>query len=355
MRWLAVALIGVSLMSAAHDAVAMDIRLSGQTIYATGEIEVGDAAKLSRLVRDDNLASGFDDYVVRLNSPGGLTLEGMQIGRVIRDASLETLVARGDLCASACALAFLGGTRRYVTGTGVGRRLEYGATLGFHGFRATTDSVQVENETLNVSRVLTGLILEYAAEMRSVDIGWLASTLNVPPEKLFTVRRPVDFAALSISLEGIPNTVPQNWYFNACRIVVKNETPSLETSSARVLNQSEPIPTIKALRNIIVAGRFESGPVVAFAGTLSDSDAIDLALGGPFYLDTRKPILEARSVVLDRGHGFYYDRCVVIRSKAELSVILIDEVSHILLRNDFQEDGHISFRLAMHDENTPLW
>jgi hypothetical protein len=353
MRTLAVAII-VSVICAIR-ASAMDFRLAGSTIYATGIIEAGDAAKLSRLARGNDLASGFDDYVVRLNSPGGLTLEGMAIGEVIRVARLETLVARGDICASACALAFLGGTRRYATGNGVGRRLEFGATLGFHGFRAATDSVQVENETLVVSRVLTALILEYAMQMRSVDLGWLATTLSVAPGKLFIVHRPVDIAALSIFLEGIPDTVPKDWYLNACRLVVNGETPALETSGGRVLSNNEVIPTIKALRTIIVAGRYETGHIADMLATLPDSDAIDLALGGPFFLDMRKPILEARTISLERGAGFYYDDCIAVRTKHDLSVILVDRVSHVLLRKDFSEDGHVDFRLAMYDENAVLW
>ena len=76
----------------AHDAGPMDMRLSGQTIYATGAIRAGDAAKLAQLVTSNNLASEFDDYVIRLNSPGGLALEGMEIGKVIRDARLEMRV-----------------------------------------------------------------------------------------------------------------------------------------------------------------------------------------------------------------------------------------------------------------------
>jgi hypothetical protein len=203
MRTLGIAAI-ISGVLVAFNVSAMEYRLTGRTIYATGAVEAGDAASLSRLIRDNDLTDGFDDYVVRLNSPGGLVLEGMEVGRVIRDARLETLVVRGDICASACALAFLGGTRRYATGNGVGRRLEFGAMLGFHGFRSATDAVQVENETLSGSRVLTALILEYAAQIRGVDLGWLANTLNVPPEKLFSVRRPVDIAALSIFLEGAP-------------------------------------------------------------------------------------------------------------------------------------------------------
>ena len=143
----------ISGVLAAFNVSAMEYWLTGRTIYATGAVETGDAATLSRLIRDNNLADGFDDYVVRLNSPGGLVLEGMEVGRVIRDARLETLIVRGDICASACALAFLGGTRQYATGNGVGRRLEFGAMLGFHGFRSATDAVRVENETLSVSRV----------------------------------------------------------------------------------------------------------------------------------------------------------------------------------------------------------
>ena len=269
----------ISGVLAAFNVSAMEYWLTGRTIYATGAVETGDAATLSRLIRDNNLADGFDDYVVRLNSPGGLVLEGMEVGRVIRDARLETLIVRGDICASACALAFLGGTRQYATGNGVGRRLEFGAMLGFHGFRSATDAVRVENETLSVSRVLTALILEYAAQMRGVDLGWLANTLNAPPEKLFSVRRPVDIAALSMFLEGIPNAVPQNWYVNACRLVVNDEVPSLDSAEARVLPRSEPIPTIKVLRGAIVSGRYETGPIAAMMATLSDSDAIDLALG----------------------------------------------------------------------------
>jgi hypothetical protein len=87
--------------------MAMDFRLVDHTIYAAGAIGEGDANKLAQLVRDKGLESGFDDFTVRLNSPGGLLLEGIKIGNVIRDAELETLVSRGDECASACALAFL--------------------------------------------------------------------------------------------------------------------------------------------------------------------------------------------------------------------------------------------------------
>jgi len=333
----------------------MDFRFSGHTIYATGAIEQSDAAKLARLVHDNDLTFGFDDYVVQLNSPGGSVLEGMELGTVIRDARLETFISRSDECASACALAFLGGTRRFATGTGVGRRMEFGAALGFHGFRIAADTVRLENETLSTSRIVTALILEYASRMKGVDLGWLAQAQNVDPEKLLYVRSPAEIAALSITLDGMPNTVPRDWHLNACRLVVRDEVPALDSAAARVLTRSEPVRTIKALRNAIVSGRYETGPVATMAATLSDSDAIDLALGQPFYLDMRKPVLDARSVDLERGAGFYYDRCIAVRTNHDVSVILVDQVSHLLLRKDFSERSRIDFRLAMFDEKAPLW
>jgi hypothetical protein len=330
-------------------AMAMSFRLVDHTIYATGAIEKGDADTLAQLVRDNT--SGFGDYTVRLNSPGGLLLEGMKIGNVIRDARLETFISRDDECASACALAFLGGTRRYATGTGIGRRMEFGAALGFHGFRPATDSFHMDSETLSVSRVVTALILEYAVQMRSVDLGWLAQALNVPPEQLHYVKTPADIAALSIDLVGMPNVVPRDWYLNVCRRVVNEHVPAIDdfgNDFGRVSSHSAPIRTIKALGNDIVSARFNTGPTAAFAATLSDSDAIDLAFGNSFYLDTLKPILDAESVDLKIGAGFYYDQCIAVRSKHGISVILVGQLGHELLLEDFSE-------LALFDEKAPLW
>jgi hypothetical protein len=186
--------------------------------------------------------------------------------------------------------------------------------------------------------------------MKRVDLGWLAQTLNVSPDQLHYVRSPADIAALSITLVRIPDAVPRDWYLNVCRRVVSELVPALDAFDSRVSSHIATIPTIKALREAIVSGRFEAGPAATFATTLSDPDAIDLALGGPFYLAQRKPILDARSVDLQRGAGFYWDRCIAVRTKHDISVILIDQVSHELLRKDFKE-----LSLAMFDQKAPLW
>ena len=60
---------------------------------------------------------------VEFSSKGGSLLAGIRIGALIRAKKFTTLVPDGAQCASACALAWLGGTRRLVG--------EY-ASVGFH-------------------------------------------------------------------------------------------------------------------------------------------------------------------------------------------------------------------------------
>ena len=61
--------------------------------------------------------------VVVFESEGGSLFAGIEIGRTIRLRNFATLVPRGVLCASACAIAWLGGTPRM---------MEDGALIGFH-------------------------------------------------------------------------------------------------------------------------------------------------------------------------------------------------------------------------------
>ena len=93
----------------------------------------------------------------------------------------------------------------------------------------------------------------------------------------------------------------------------------------RVTGESHVIKTIRVLREQLVSARYGSGPIVSALAPLTDAEALDSILSQPFYLDQRKPILEARSVKLRRGAGFYFDECIVIRStlaSTEASAVL---------------------------------
>jgi hypothetical protein len=189
-------------------------------------------------------------------------------------------------------------------------------------------------------------MLNYAEEMKGVDLGWLSGTLDVSANDLFLVKRPADIAALSITLLNMPSLVPNDWFFNLCRKVVAEHAPKLDSIRQRITSQSSVIRTIKALRITIVSGRFGADPLVPFLERLSDSDAIDLMLGQSFYLEQRKPILGARDVMVERGAGFYFDQCLVVRSKHETAVILTDSVGN-RYRDFYEEKQQLAMFLTM--------
>ena len=75
--------------------------------------------------------------VVYLNSPGGNLREGMRLGKFFFDNKIETAVETKTACASACALAFLGG-RDGATGK-PHRTKASNSGLGFHSFSREFD------------------------------------------------------------------------------------------------------------------------------------------------------------------------------------------------------------------------
>src|ERR1700761_6882686 len=115
---------------------AMEFTRVGNVVMASGEITHGDADKLVKFLHRNKMdVYNLDtDYEIWLSSPGGDLFEGMALGEAIRKSLYTTVVGSHSICASACALAFLGGAQRAVTRVGIGRVLEPGARLGFHGF-----------------------------------------------------------------------------------------------------------------------------------------------------------------------------------------------------------------------------
>jgi hypothetical protein len=97
----------------------------GAVIIAQGPIQTGDGAKLRALVAQTR---GVDE--VWFNSPGGAAVEGLVLGRAIRDLGLATRIPNGAMCASACSYAFLGGLIRSV---------DQGGRYGVHMFTAARD------------------------------------------------------------------------------------------------------------------------------------------------------------------------------------------------------------------------
>ena len=113
--------------SIVDDATAMEFsveKMSDGTRYmtATGEIMPEDADKFKRILHTENMRAA----TLILNSPGGSVGAAMSIGRRIRNNEMNTLVATGEHCLSACLLAFLGGSLRQVAD---------GGQIGSHQFQ----------------------------------------------------------------------------------------------------------------------------------------------------------------------------------------------------------------------------
>ncbi|GAB5375616.1 MAG: hypothetical protein AcusKO_20780 [Acuticoccus sp.] len=90
------------------------------------------------------------------NSSGGTLNDGIEIGKAIRFRSLHTAVVADQVCASACALAWLGGAVRL---------LDIRALVGFHAAYRQTDGIARETGSGNaiVGAYLTNLGLSEAA------------------------------------------------------------------------------------------------------------------------------------------------------------------------------------------------
>jgi hypothetical protein len=90
---------------------------SPDTILVVGQLSMGDEKQFI------NAALNSKNAIVIFQSPGGNLLAGIEIGKAIRLKGFSTFVPDGVRCASACALAWLGGRSRYMSET---------ANVGFH-------------------------------------------------------------------------------------------------------------------------------------------------------------------------------------------------------------------------------
>lgn len=99
-------------------------------IGVSGEIVEHDDDKFLRMI------DGVERGIIVLDSPGGSLFPAINMGRAIRSRGLTTLVPDNGVCASGCAMMWLGGTKRFVSST---------ARIGFHA--AYTESFGFASES----------------------------------------------------------------------------------------------------------------------------------------------------------------------------------------------------------------
>lgn len=158
-------------------------------VFARGDIDSDTAEILSAEAARRGLGRGT---VLVLDSPGGRLLGGLKLGRAIRRLGFDTRIGRLDetgrqsdgICASACALAFIGGRRRDVSP---------GSRFGVHRFFFPGGTRTYDEDELGLLQELTGQLVNYASSMgvdaRLVSLATSKADLEVlNPDELRRLR-----------------------------------------------------------------------------------------------------------------------------------------------------------------------
>lgn len=152
------------------------------TVSVSGPFEYKDENKF----RDS--AASLTNALVLFNSLGGNLNAGIEIGTIIRLKGFATGVARGNVCASACGFAWLGGSKRYM-GTG--------ALIGFH---AASLLVNGEQKDSSGGNALAGAYLNRIG-LSDKAVFYITNT----PSASITWMSPVDALQNGIEVEVVPS------------------------------------------------------------------------------------------------------------------------------------------------------
>ena len=210
------------------------------TIRLSGPIEEGDADKLrvilTRLKTTTPPTLDRPLATIELSSAGGDVYEGLKIGYLLREYSVASVVRARDLCLSACALAFLGGTGSRAGPIFVpSRSIDIGGQVGFHNFSLNTNSELVPEAKdaraglivgFSMARGGASALVRYATTM-GIDMSFVASMLGRSPEQWEYIDRAQTFMALQVCPIGAkpPRQSPAATAANICNNATSGLSP----------------------------------------------------------------------------------------------------------------------------------
>ncbi len=204
------------------------------TIRLQGPFRQGDSEAMRRVLASLKAAAEAPAdgplATVELSSLGGDLIEGLKVGYLFRDYNVATVVRKRDICLSACALAFLGGTAANGSAAQSERlpshRLEIGAKLGFHAFylnpnsaQAPTadDPVQGRRQGFTEARAATTAVMLYAADL-GIDPRFVASMMSKQQDEFAYTNTNEEFLTLKVCPIGLdrPGIDPVEQALNIC-------------------------------------------------------------------------------------------------------------------------------------------
>jgi hypothetical protein len=222
----------------ANAATILDIPIGDGSgfMMVSGKLELEDEKKFNIV------AQRYNKGAVVFSSPGGNLAAGIKIGQIIRMRNFATGVAPNTKCASACALAWLGGTQRFMSSTSL---------IGFHAAFVVENGSPVETGLGNaiVGAYLTTLGLPlsaviYISKSAPHDMTWL----NVEDAK----QTGIDVSLLDLTEQEIGNAKPV--------------MPPAQTG-----NQKESVEQSRGAGIVPALKQSERWMVIASRGTLKDA------------------------------------------------------------------------------------
>ena len=286
-------------------------------IHLSGTIENGDLERLVQL--HDRLSAdlgfcgselGEVTCEITFNSTGGNLVEGMKLGLWINEEYIPTRLKAGDICASACTLAFLGGRKRYAVASAPHRVIEAGSHLGFHGYRQNQDEEILINSAFDLSRYVNSTIIGFLDQLGDINTGWVSEVMNVPADSMYYAASPADLMALGLVYEGPierPHTFAQNVCLNLARQALgygsraEHRYPENRYVGERELRETlwrQRLPDADASASNSVHETFQK---------LSAYEAANLLAISPGFFEEGR----AERFNLEHGGGYYMSRCLV--------------------------------------------
>ena len=123
-------------------------------IQGSGVVELGDKERLQEVLDNSNLPVGT---YLSLHSPGGLVSVAHELGLIVRDGELNTVIVASNVCLSACTDIFLGGNTRIMEQEG---GLGYhAASLQYMDGGLTLNNVLEYGQFIGVTDMFFGLLM----------------------------------------------------------------------------------------------------------------------------------------------------------------------------------------------------
>lgn len=143
----------------------------GTVLFMHGQIASGDALRVKSYFENlDALPDGL-----ALHSSGGIVNDALEIGRLVRSLSLNTMVMPGTICLSSCPYILAGGVERQVSLSGaVGLHQHYYETPGYLPAFFAVEAIQLGQ----------GETMRHLIEM-GVDPGVMLHGLMTPPDDIY--------------------------------------------------------------------------------------------------------------------------------------------------------------------------